>query len=232
MTTVANRTYLQRLMQLYYGSDAKPTTVRGFLANPATPSSITNSYTLAQIIQDELPEINGYARVTFTTTADSSAYDSSLSAWKWVQAKNFTSSGSALTYNVIGTLYNSVGTWASKVVSGINTTTDQLTVTAHGLSSATPVTLTVDSGGTYPVNGQSVTATTVVYVKNISTNVLELYTDVGLTTIVNFSTAGSGTIRIRNCSGNWDLVDVQTSSQTIGVGLTIPVTFNFLEKGF
>lgn len=79
--------------------------------------------------------------------------------------------------------------------SGINTTTNRLTITAHGLSNADPVTL--GTTGIFPtVASTALAAGTTYYAKAIDADTLELYREVGLSTIVDFSDDGTGSLII------------------------------------
>lgn len=224
MTLIKSRLGRQFDGEIYYGTRPKPTTIRGILLNFASFAGLDNQTSLATLLQAELPVLNGYARATLGTP-DSSAFNSTNNSWQVLFSRPFSASGANLNYNAIATLINGASV-ANQVVSAINTSTDRLTVTAHGLADATPVSLTVDTGGTYPTNGQSVTGATEVYTKSIDANTLELYTDVGLTTKVDFSSAGSGTLRLRNCSGLWDLLVTFPALQVITAGQTMPISFN------
>jgi hypothetical protein len=86
-------------------------------------------------------------------------------------------------------------TWLRCAEGGINTTTNRLTVTAHGLSDADPVTLGTTAG--IPTMATTPwTAGTIYYAKSIDTNTIELYREVGLSTIVDFTDDGTGSLLI------------------------------------
>lgn len=222
--TVFSRNHLQRISEIYYGTRVKPTSIRGILCNFPNPAAITDQTSLATILAGELPEINGYARTVIPTTIDSSAYNTTVNAWRLTWARSFSATGASLTYNAIATLWNAPAT-ANKIVTALDTGTDRLTVAGHGLA-GDPVTLTVDTGGTYPANGQSVGNETLLYAKSIDANTVELYTNVGLTTIVNFTSAGTGTLRLRYAAGDWDIVDVPLTPTPIAAGTSLPFNFN------
>ena len=72
----------------------------------------------------------------------------------------------------------------------INTTTDQLTLTNHGLRNGKALQYV---GGTLPsVSGTALAFSTDYYAKWISTSLFELYYDSGLTSKINFTSSGSG----------------------------------------
>lgn len=76
-----------------------------------------------------------------------------------------------------------------KQVASINTSTDQLTITNHGLRNAQGVRF--DSWTTAPTVAGGVALNTTYYAKYISQNVFELYYDSGLTSKLDFTAAGS-----------------------------------------
>lgn len=76
-----------------------------------------------------------------------------------------------------------------KQVASINTSTDQLTITNHGLRNAQGVQF--DSWTTAPTVAGGVALNTTYYAKYISQNVFELYYDSGLTSKLDFTAAGS-----------------------------------------
>ncbi|MET8511962.1 hypothetical protein [Streptomyces sp. NPDC005077] len=79
---------------------------------------------------------------------------------------------------------------ATFATGAVNTTTDQITVTAHGLPSTPGWAVTFSSTGTLP--GGLSTSTTY-YAKRIDTNTLEIYSNATLTTKVDLTSVGSGT---------------------------------------
>jgi hypothetical protein len=216
--SIFSRNYLKRVAETYLAAAAKPTSLRAILCN-FTDISLINSLTgFPDILAAELPEENGYTRTTLSTSPTASAWNATTSAWEITWNQSYSATGSSLVYNAGAILYQGA-TIANKTAS-INASTNQLTATAHGLSNADPVTLTVDTGGTYPSNGQSVTGSTLLYAKSIDANTIELYTNVGLSTIVDFTDSGSGIRRIRYAKGDWDVVLTPVAPVTIAAGTT------------
>jgi hypothetical protein len=76
-----------------------------------------------------------------------------------------------------------------KQVASINTSTDQLTITNHGLRDGGGVQF--DSWTTAPTVAGGVALNTTYYAKHISQNAFELYYDSGLTSKLDFTAAGS-----------------------------------------
>jgi len=225
LAPIINRLGRQRDAEVYYGSRSKPTTLRGILLNLASFSGIDDQTSFATLLQGELPAINGYARATLGAP-DSSAYNGTLGGWQLKFDRSFSASGADLDYNAIALCPDAASVANLVATGGVNPSTNQVTVNAHGLTDGTRVTLTVDTGGTYPTNGNSVTGATLLYAKNISVNVLELYTDSGLTTIVDWTSAGSGAMRLRNASGDWDILTTLDVPQTITSGSSKTISFD------
>jgi hypothetical protein len=71
----------------------------------------------------------------------------------------------------------------------VNTTTDQITVTAHGLPTSPGWKVSFSSTGTVP---GGLVAATAYYAKRIDANTLEIYTDAGLTSKVDLTSQGTG----------------------------------------
>lgn len=77
----------------------------------------------------------------------------------------------------------------------INTTSNRLTITAHGLTNADEVYL--GTTGVFPtVASTALAAGTAYYAKAIDADTLELYREVGLSTIVDFTDDGTGSLII------------------------------------
>jgi hypothetical protein len=72
----------------------------------------------------------------------------------------------------------------------VNTTTNRLTLTSHGYTNADSVVFQVPAGSTLAAG---LTANTRYYAKVIDANTLEIYTDLALSSIVDITTAGTGT---------------------------------------
>ncbi|WP_328683131.1 hypothetical protein [Streptomyces sp. NBC_00343] len=92
----------------------------------------------------------------------------------WVQAHDYL------------TWYNA-STFAA---SAVNTSTDQITVTAHGLPTSPGWAVVFTTTGTLPTG---LVAATTYYAKRIDANTLEVYTDAALTSKVDLTAQGSGT---------------------------------------
>lgn len=84
-------------------------------------------------------------------------------------------------------------TWLRCTEANINTTSNRLTITSHGLSNADIVYL--GTTGVFPaVTSTALAAGTAYYAKSIDADTIELYREVGLSTIVDFTDDGTGSL--------------------------------------
>lgn len=94
------------------------------------------------------------------------------------------------------TLLGSLITPQSLLVTAINTGTEELTITAHGLTTGDDVLVHVATGGTLPTTIPALVNTTRYYVRAVDANTVKLYTsasDAGTdTNAINFTAAGTG----------------------------------------
>lgn len=81
----------------------------------------------------------------------------------------------AVLWPYAATLLGSLVTPDSKLVSSIDTATNILTVTAHGLATADDVLVHVATGGTLPTSTPQLTQTTRYFVRNLSANTVTLH---------------------------------------------------------
>jgi len=88
----------------------------------------------------------------------------------------------------------------SQAVTGLNTATDVLTITAHGFATADPVLLHVSTGGALPTSAPQVDNLTTYYVRAIDANTFTLHPTAvdanANTNPINFSVAGTGTLYV------------------------------------
>src|SRR3989449_3027516 len=101
----------------------------------------------------------------------------------------------------------------SQAVTGLNTATDVLTITPHGFATADPVLLHVSTGGALPTSAPQVDSLTTYYVRAIDANTFTLHPTAvdanANTNPVNFSVAGTGTLRSeerrvgKECRSRW-----------------------------
>jgi hypothetical protein len=93
-----------------------------------------------------------------------------------------------------------IGFHARRPVSAVSATTDKLTIPTHGFNSGEAV--VISSTGTIPnVAGSALHPGLFYYVGIIDANSIVLYRDSGLTQVVDFADAGSGTFGVEGTSG-------------------------------
>jgi hypothetical protein len=200
-----------------YESSYKSKLFRMFLANSSVATATNDG--ICKWTADELAVgTNGYARAS-VTISQSGAYDSSDARWEaTAETFTFTASGGSLTYNRAVLICGGVSTPLVKTVAAdtdVDPSTDRITATSHGLSDGTKVTVRAVSGGTLPTG---LTAGATYYAKSVSTDVIALYSDSGLNTIVNITADGTGSMQILNCTGTVHSVWVQSPAVTISDG--------------
>lgn len=102
----------------------------------------------------------------------------------------------AVLWPYASTLLGSLISPQSLLVSAINTTTEQLTVTAHGLATADAVMVHVETGGTLPTSTPALSQSTRYYVRVVDANTVTLHPTAsdatGNLNAINFSAAGTG----------------------------------------
>lgn len=186
---------------------------RVILSN-ATSGSITDTTDLAVIIAAEpIQTVGGYAPQTFTYTAGTSTYNAGTSRQETpaVTATFQEAVGGAGFQFTYGVLLQGRGATANKTISAVDTSTDRVTCTAHGMVNGDRGFVT--STGSVP-GGLS---TQRYYMKNIDANTLEFYTDAALTNKVDITSAGSGTLTLRYANGVFVKAESYTQT-TIAAG--------------
>lgn len=179
--------------------------------------SLSTTSTAAQIVSNEVIG-NGYSRpsLTFGTVA----YDSgdSRAEIPGTVSGTFTASGGSIQYDAV-VLWRGADSVAALTVSSVNTGTDRLTVTSHGRTNGDKCAVT----STTSLPG-GISANTLYYIKSIDANTIELYTDSGLTSLVDITSSGSGTIRLRLANGDPARI-YTTTTQTINDGSSQTVQY-------
>ncbi|MBD1995155.1 hypothetical protein H6G00_00745 [Leptolyngbya sp. FACHB-541] len=193
-----------------------PSKFRLLLCNGITVTSETNK---AAIASAELLQQNGYSRKSYQPAKGS--YDTTQKRYEFpVVRVDYTAAGVSLQWSA-AVLWADSTAQSSKLVESINTATDRLTITAHGLLSGNEVAITSTSG--LP---SGAVANVIYYVKAIDVNTVELYTEPELLNIVNFVNTGSGSIHLRLCGGN-PVFFANFQTQLIGQDATYPIEINW-----
>lgn len=128
-------------------------------------------------------------------------------------AIQFLAAGTGYAYTHIAQ-WQGRGTTSSKTVSAIDTSTNRLTVTGHGLSAGDRAFIT--STGTRPAISSGEVPIQNYWVNPIDSNTIVLCSNSGLTTVVDFVSAGSGTVSLRYSNGS--IWNYETASGTVNPG--------------
>jgi hypothetical protein len=186
---------------------------------PATNDSI------AAWLQYELVEgVNGYARYPSSSLGGGS-YASGGARWEQSPiGVEFAAVGGNLTYTHVVLLIDAPadGQAGSAITasSGVNTSTDVITATAHGLTTSDAVTITADAGGSVP---GGLTAGVRYFVTSVSANTVTLHTASPATSgnKVDITSTGSGTLRLRKCQGSVYGVMTESNATTVVAGQSV-----------
>jgi len=208
--------YISEVVDLGTATVPNASQYRFVLTNGLT---ITRTMNKAQLASAELLPVNGYSRQPWAP--GSGVWDATQLRWELASVTaNITATGAPIQWSSMLLWANSPTNTAALTMGAIDTATDRITITGHGQSNATEVAVTTT--GTLP---GGITADTLYYLSSISTNTIELYSNVGLTTKVDITSAGSGTHTLRLCGGR-PRCFVNFASQIIGDGATQPLRFD------
>lgn len=194
-------------------------TFRMLLATSAIATGTNDG--ICKWVADELPVgTNGYARASVTISG-AGTYDSGDARWEGAtQEFAFSASGGSLTYDRAVILVDAVATPLVATVAAdtaVDPATNRITATGHGLSNGTRVTVRATAGGTLPAG---LTAGGTYYAKAVDANTVELYTEAALTTVVDITADGTGSMQILNCAGAVHSVWTQSPAISILDGQT------------
>lgn len=174
---------------------------------------VSDTTSLAEILDGEpFQAVGEYNPQNFTYTAGTSTYDATSGYQKAPDVTVEFSSASVGFSHTHVLLWQGRGTTANKQISSIDTSTDVITVTAHGLLNGDRA--FIRSTGSLP-GGALVQR---YYVKATGLDTLELYTDSALTTKVNLTSTGSGTLYLQYATGN--LFDYTSNPGSVNAGQT------------
>lgn len=161
-------------------------------------AAIDNATDPAAILQYECIQTSGgYAPQAYTYTQNSSTYNADTN---WQQAPDvfaqFTESGAGSGYaHTHALLWQGRGATANKLITSVNASTDQIACANHGLINGDRA--FVRSTGTLP-GGLAIQR---YYVKAVDLDLFELYTNEALTSKVNITSAGAGTLYLQYANG-------------------------------
>ncbi len=176
----------QKIRLLYRAKTARVCLSSQSLAFDSTPETAFSS---------ELLPINGYQRIkSALADTDPTKIGSSLEL-PAIRASFTASSGTLTWQSAFVILGGSDISAKSFVTADVNPTADTITLAAHGLVNGDRL---MFSGDALP---GGISAGVRYYVRAVSVNSVSLYTDAGLTALVNISSSGSGTMQARYASG-------------------------------
>jgi hypothetical protein len=170
---------------------------------------------LAEILDGEpFQTAGGYASQPFAYTGGTSTYDPVIGYQRTPNVTvEFTEAvGEAGYAHSHVCLWQGRGAVSNKQIVSLDTSTDIINVNAHGLVNGDRA--FVRSSGALP-GGALIQR---YYTKVLSLDTLELYTDAGLTTKVNFTSQGSGTLYLQYANGN--LFDYASNPGQVNAGQT------------
>lgn len=222
VTSAITQAELGRIMSAAYNTKVLTAALVNAATAPATDAGI------AAWLRYELTEgVNGYVRFQSAALTGGS-YDAVDGRYEQDAVDvEFSASGGSLTYTHVVLLLDAAADGqagaAVTASSGVNTSTDTITATGHGLTDNAAVTVTADAGGSLP---GGLTAGTLYYVDSTGTDTLTLHTatPVAAGNRVDLTSTGSGTLRVRKCAGSVYGVLSESAAVTIADGQTIAYT--------
>lgn len=186
--------------------------------------TMTRTMSKAEIISAELLNTNGYQRRPYVTGSGGSA-----GTWDAAQLRYEANTVSQSVTVTASEQWSGLVFWAdsaadsaarSFTTANVNITTDRITLTAHGISSASEVVVT--STGTRP---GGLAANTLYFVQVIDANTISLHSNAALSAIVDITSVGTGTHHLRLAGGR--VVGFRNFSVgTIGAGASQPFTID------
>lgn len=230
MTVIPSTYHLATKNELYMrgvGSAPDPTKFRLLLTNGG---ALTETSTLAEVIRRELTSV-GYralSRPAYAPTVGSYDVGQTRYEFPYVQA-SWLPVGSTLVFDKAIMLSGAVATTPIQITS-VNTSTDQFTLSAHGLSNGDKIMFDVDGAGVLPTGLNN---TTLYYAKNISSSLFEVYTEVGLINKVDITSTGTSPYYLKYANGNFEfLIDVGgTITVADGTAYNILIGLNSAKSG-
>ena len=218
-TTITQAELARVMAEAYTG---KVVTVA--LINAASAPAATAS--IAAWLQYELAPANGYARFQSSALTDGS-YSAGNTRWQHDGIPvEFTATGGCFAYShlvalIDGAADGQIGA-ALTASSAVNAATNQITLTAHGLTTGDPITITADSGGTLP---GGLTAGTLYYALVVDADTFSVMTTSTGSTAIDLTSTGSGTLRLRDCAGSIHSIMTETAEVTVATGQTVAYQF-------
>lgn len=185
----------------------------------------TRTTDLAVILQNEILQLSGgYAPQPLTYIANAGTYNSVDKCLETTITAAFNATGAPYSYTHVA-MWRGRGGTSSKTIDSINTSTNNVTVTAHGLNDGDRAFIT--STATRPSISSGEIAIQRYWVQRIDANNIRLHTNVGLSAPVDFVGAGTGTLSLRYANGSlWYFFE---SSGTVNPGSPRSIEFTLRE---
>lgn len=219
VTSALTQAELARVMSAAYSGKVLTAALVNAATAPATDDGI------AAWLQYELTESsNGYARFQSSALTGGSYSATNTRYEQDSVSVEFSASGGNLTYSHVVLMVDAAADGqaggAITATTDVDPATDVITVASHGLTDGDAVTITADSGGTLP---GGLTAGTLYYVDSVTSSTITLHTAAAVAAgnIVNLTSTGSGTLRLRKCAGSVYGVLAENAAVTISNGQSI-----------
>lgn len=224
MPWIPSRDMLRRLLEEHINGLVVPNPNK-FYVLLTNASSFADTADMAAIVISEVVQEFGYARAQYNPSSGS--YDATQTRYEMPSvATTFTASGGAIQFDR-AVLISDGSVIANKIFTA-DAATNRISVAAHSLINGDKVVPTADASGSLPGGLSSI----VYYSKSIDANTIELYTDSNLATLVDFTTNGSGKLRLRYANGNFEVYQSYGSATLPDGGTqTINWTWNIAGNG-
>lgn len=216
VTTTITQAELSRVMAAAYTGQV----VTAALIYAATPPAVDDG--IASWVDGELLEQDGYVRFQ-SSALGAGSYDNVDARWEQSPVTiSFTANGGALYYTHVLVMIGAdadafVGTGVT-ASTDVDPATDEITVTAHGLSDDDQVSISTIAG-TLPAG---LSANTVYYANSLTADTFSLHTTtpVSPSNLVDITSTGSGTLFVHRCNGSVHSVIAESGGVVILDGET------------
>ncbi|MEH1808506.1 hypothetical protein [Nostoc sp.] len=222
-TLIFTNAWVSQSAKILFRGSTPPDTSKFRLAL-ANTASLGRTNSLADFISNELLPTNNYARAAANFSGDGN-YDTTDQRHELPTiSTSFSASGGSLQFQTAFLIADSGGVSSKSFTNAnVNTTSDRITITAHGFANGDKLVFTADALATLP---GGITAGTVYTVSNVTTNDFQIG--------VNITDTGSGTFRARSANGIIVAYTVESSPITVpdGQGYSYQIPLVVLNSGY
>lgn len=202
-----------------FGNNAQYSSLAGLgiqicLLSDVSAIALTGANAKQNFFASELTD-SAYNRVVYTLGA--STYDSTNKRTSGTITPAGISPAATLTYNGVALVYGGRTLKPATVVA--NPSPDTFTLAGHSLTDGEEVAI-FSVGGSNPTGVSG----TVKYAKSLDANTFEIYSDVGLTSKVTFTDAGTGVIKLGYAKGVVMAFGISDTTATILASQTSTIT--------